>query len=147
MSILTLPLQPDGAIITVGFLVSEPRQAALKKAGVAIPMPVIARCLVDTGASGTCVDATVIAKLGLLPSGTVNVHTPSTGATPCVRNQFDVGIGILMDNGQIHLPGMIIPVIESDLKFQGIEALLGRNILEQGVLIYDGRRRLLTLAF
>jgi len=42
---------------------------------------------------------------------------------------------------------MIIPVIESDLKSQGIEALLGRNILEQGILIYDGRRRLLTLAF
>jgi len=119
----------------------------MKKAGIAIPPPVIVRCLIDTGASGTCVDTSVIAKLGLLPSGTVNVHTPSTGATPCVKNQFDVGIGIVMDNGQIHLPGMIIPVIESDLKSQGIEALLGRNILEQGILIYDGRRRLLTLAF
>jgi predicted aspartyl protease len=147
MSILTLPLEPSGAIITVGFLVSSPRQAALKKAGLPVPPPVVVKCLVDTGASGTCVDPMVIQQLQIPPSGTVSIHTPSTGATPCICNQFDVGIGIIMDNGEVHLPGMIIPVIESDLKAQGIQALLGRDILEQAVLIYDGRRRLLTLAF
>jgi hypothetical protein len=147
MSILTAPLQPNGAIITVGFLVSAPRQEALKKAGQPVPRPVVVPCLVDTGASSTCVDPTVIQQLQIPPSGTVPIHTPSTGGTPCVCNQFDVGVGIVMDNGEIHLPGMIIPVIESNLKDQGIQALLGRDILEQSVLIYDGRRRLLTLAF
>jgi hypothetical protein len=147
MSILTLPLEPNGPIITVGFVVSAPREAALKKAGQQVPAPVIVRCLVDTGASGTCVDPTVIAKLQIPPSGTVPIHTPSTGVTPVECNQFDVGIGIVMDDGEIHLPGMVVPVIESDLKSLGIHALLGRDILAQSVLIYDGRRRFLTLAF
>jgi hypothetical protein len=148
MSILTLPLlQPGGPVITVGFIVSAPRQGALKKAGVAIPSPVVVKCLVDTGASCTCVDRTVIQQLQIPPSGTVSIHTPSTGPTPCVCNQFDIGIGIVMDNGQIHLPGMIIPVIESDLNVPGISALPGGDILEQAILIHDGRRSLSTLAF
>ncbi len=147
MSILTLPLQPGGPIIRVGFLVSGPRQSALKRANLAIPNPVVVPCLVDTGASCTCVDPGVIQQLQLVSSGTISIHTPSTGATPHVCNQFDVGIGIVMDNGQIHLSGLVLPVIESNLKGQGIQALLGRDLLEQGILIYDGRQGRLTLAF
>jgi hypothetical protein len=52
-----------------------------------------------------------------------------------------------MDNGQVHLSGLVIPVIEGDLNAQGIQALLGRDLLEQGILIYDGRKRVVTLAF
>ena len=52
-----------------------------------------------------------------------------------------------MDANQVHLSGLIIPVIESDLNAQGFQALLGRDVLDQGILIYDGHRRLLTLAF
>ena len=147
MSILTLPLEPSGPIITIGFVVSGPRQSALKKAGQPVPDPVIARCLLDTGDSGTCVDSQVIAKLQIPPSGTVPIHTPSTGATPKICNQFDVGIGIIMDDGAVHLPGVVIPVIESDLDSLGIQALLGRDILDQALLIYDGHGRTLTLAF
>jgi predicted aspartyl protease len=147
MPILTLPLEPDGAVINIGFVVSGPRQDAMRKAGVPIPAPVVVRGLVDTGASGTCVDCTVIKKLQLVPSGTISIHTPSTGPNPKTCNQFDVGVGIVMDNNQIHLSGLVIPVIESDLSALNIQALLGRDLLEQGILIYDGRRRLLTLAF
>jgi hypothetical protein len=147
MPILTLPLEPDGPIISVGFVVSAPRQMALERAKLPVPKPVIVRGLIDTGASCTCVDSTVIQRLQLVPSGTVPVHTPSTSGTPHICSQFDIGIGLLMDNGQVHSPGLVIPVIESDLGSQGIQALLGRNLLEQGILIYDGRRRLLTLAF
>jgi hypothetical protein len=89
----------------------------------------------------------VIAKLQIPASGTVPIHTPSTGGTPKICNQFDVGIGIIMDDGAVHLPGMVIPVVESELALNGIQALLGRDILDQAVLIYDGHRSALTLAF
>lgn len=147
MPFLTLSLEPGGPIITVGFVVSAPRRAALQRAGQPIPSPVIVRGLIDTGASCTCVDPTVIKKLQLAPSGTVPIHTPSTGTVPHNCNQFDIGIAIIMDNGQVHLPGMIIPVIESDLNSQGIQALLGRDLLDQGILIYNGTSRSVTLAF
>jgi predicted aspartyl protease len=147
MPILTLPLEIGGAIIDVGFAVSGPRQEAMRKAGLKVPPPVLARALVDTGASCTCLDPAVIGKLGLVPSGTASIHTPSTGCKSYICNQFDVAVGIVMDAKQVHLSSLIIPVIESDLNAQGFQALLGRDVLDQGILIYDGHRRLLTLAF
>ncbi len=116
-------------------------------AGLPIPLPVIVRALIDTGASCTCVDSSVITRLGLAPSGTALMHTPSTAGAAVSCNQFDVAVGLIMDANEIHVPALIIPVIESSLACQGIQALLGRDILEKGILIYDGRHRSLTLAF
>ena len=119
----------------------------MAKEGLPIPAPVIVRALIDTGASCTCLDSAVIAKLGLVPIGTVLMHTPSTAGSAVSRNQFDVAVGVVMDAGEIHVPSMIIPVIESALVSQGIQALLGRDLLEKGILIFDGRHKSLTLAF
>ncbi|MBU4270649.1 MAG: hypothetical protein KKA28_02115 [Planctomycetes bacterium] len=52
-----------------------------------------------------------------------------------------------MDSNQVHLSSGIIPVVESDLISQGFEALIGRDVLDQGILIYDGCRRQTALAF
>ena len=48
MPILTLPIESGGAVISVGFLVSAPRQAALQQAGLEVPPPQVVRGLVDT---------------------------------------------------------------------------------------------------
>lgn len=116
-------------------------------AKLAVPAPVVVRALVDTGASGTCVAPAIVRQLGLVPSGTVTMHTPSTAGKPVVRSQFDVAVGIFMDSDEVHIPSLIIPVVESDLACQGIQALIGRDVLENGILIYDGRPRSVTLAF
>ena len=147
MPILTLPLEIGGAIIDVCFEVSGPRREALEKASLEIPAPIMVRALVDTGASCTCLDPAAIRKLELAPSGTVSLHTPSTGSKPHVCNQFDVAVGIVMDDNRVHLSSLIIPVIESDLNVLGFQALLGRDVLDQGILVYNGHHRLLTLAF
>ena len=147
MPILTLPIESAGDILTVGFAVSEPRQAAMKKAGLPIPPLVFARGLVDTGASCTCVDPTVVQKLQLEPSGTTQMLTPSTGATPHICSQFDVAVAIVMDARQVHVCSLLTPVVESDLSPHGIQALIGRDVLDRGILIYDGCRRQIALAF
>jgi predicted aspartyl protease len=146
MPVLTIPLEARGAIMTVGIGVSLPRSIALKKAGLVVPQVVIIRALIDTGANCTCVDPEVIKKLALTPSGVVHMLSASTGATPHVCNQFDVAIVIAMDN-QVHVPSLVIPVIESNLKTHGFHALIGRDVLDQGVMIYDGPRRSITLTF
>ena len=147
MPILRCHLDHTGPIINAAVGVSGPRAVALQKAGLALPGPVIIRALLDTGASCTCVDPTVIRKLGLTPSGTAQVHTPSTGGTPHNCNQFDIALYVIMDGNQVHVPSVIIPVIESDLNQQGIQALIGRDILNQSVLHYDGPQRSVSLAF
>ncbi len=56
----TLGLTPEGPVIDLVVMASQPRVDALKSAGLPIPTPVALRCLIDTGASGTCFDAAAI---------------------------------------------------------------------------------------
>ena len=148
MPILTQPIHPDGAIVSLGVVVSGPRMAALKAAGVAIPDPVLGRALLDTGASATVIDLTVVAKLRLVPTGAVPVHTPSTGGTPAVCEQYDVGLALILGSGQIHMvPALVVPVIAVDLSSQGIQALIGRDVLREAVFVYNGDAGTFTLAF
>ena len=126
--------------------VSQARRDALRASNQPIPPPQRIRGLVDTGASCTCVDVSILQALNLQPTGTVPVHTPSTGPNPYPANQYDVSITLH------HLPHLSfsianIPVVDSDLSIQGIDALIGRDILENALLVYDGYTGIFTLAF
>jgi hypothetical protein len=120
---------------------------ALTLAGQAPPAPQTGRGLIDTGASCTCIDPMIFAALGIQPTGIVPMLTPSTGATPQNAETYDVGIFI--PNGQE--PALIIPTLAvsaSELYAgQGFHALIGRDILERCVLIYNGKLPYVTLSY
>ena len=44
------------------------------------------------------------------------------------------------------MPAMVIPVIASDRSAQSIQALIGRDVLAESILIYNGIDRTFTLA-
>jgi predicted aspartyl protease len=96
--------------------------------------------MIDTGASGTVISKGIADKLGINPVGTALVNTPSSENVSC--NQFDV---------QILLPENIsfssIVVIETPLQGQHIQCLIGRDILQKGILIYTGYENSFTLSF
>ena len=146
MPSLTLAFAPEGPILQILVYASAPRRAALKAAGMPIPKPISINVLVDTGASSTCVDSSQLAKLGIPPSGLIDVHTPSTGSTPVQLSQFDVDLGVVLDNGKFHLISTL-PVIESNFVSPGVDGLLGRDVLSQGILIFNGSAKTFTLAF
>jgi predicted aspartyl protease len=146
MPILTLPLGADGAIITVLLHASAPRQTVLRAAGQQVPPPVVGRGLIDTGASATAIDPTVVQALGLVPTGTASIVTPSTGLTPHVCNQYDISLLVLMAQ-QFHVASLIIPVFESQLLNQGIHALIGRDVLAGCMFVYNGKASTLSIAF
>jgi hypothetical protein len=104
--------------------------------------------IVDTGASISAVDATVIARLGVQPVGTANVGTAGgiqTQSTYPARLSF---------------PGTNLPSMEfnsllgANLGGQVITGpmpgnlivLLGRDVLEHFVFIYNGPNGMFTLA-
>lgn len=127
--------------------VSVPRQTALTQANQAVPAPVAAKLVVDTGASLTVIDTTILtvidttilAQLGLSPRGTQAIHTPSTKGVPHEANQFDISIFIPgMTPGQLAHIVPALPVIDGDLKAQGIDGLLGRDVLATCRLTYFG---------
>lgn len=101
MPSLTIPILPDGAFVTFIVAVTAARRTALASAGQAVPNPVVGmRGLIDTGASGTLIHTVLIQSLGLMPTGSVAIHMPTTGSTPMLLNSYDVALGIAMDKKQ-----------------------------------------------
>ncbi|HEX6747062.1 MAG TPA: aspartyl protease family protein [Longimicrobium sp.] len=149
MAQFTLQLDPaNGPVLTAVVGVSIARGDALMAAGQPIPEGISIRALIDTGASCTCVDPAVLDRLNLAPTGFVSVHTPSTGGAPHQAEQYDVSL-IIPGAGPHHVPLAIpaVPVMATELSLQGIDALIGRDVLRECVLIYNGSVGMFTIAF
>ena len=145
----TLPIDANGPFVKVLLSVSEAREIALIKASKPVPAPVIAKGLIDTGASCTCVDFSIIKQLKISPSGETKVVTPSTRSrNPETMNQYDICLKIYET---VEAPPYTIrnlPVIETELlENQGFHALIGRDVLSKCVLVYNGDKNIYTLAF
>ena len=138
MPILTLPNAQDGPTIQILVAVSEPRFQALAQVGQPIPAPQPARFLVDTGASITAIDPSIIQPLGVPSTGTASMMTPSTGGTPHSCNLFDGSLVIRYGHGLMHILSPCVAVAEAVLIHQGIAGLIGRDVLSGCLLTYNG---------
>ena len=134
---LATQISVGGPIIDVKVGVSRERRLVLEAAKQPVPGPIQIRALVDTGASCTNIDPDVFSQLGLTPTGVATVHTPSTGTAGHVTNQYDVSLVLL--HPKLSFTFFAIPVIESQLAIQGIQGLLGRDVLAKCLLVYDGQ--------
>jgi predicted aspartyl protease len=142
---IVLQVVAGGPLVDILVGVSAEREEALKKASTPVPPPVPIRALIDTGASCTAIDPGALTSLGLTPTGSTPVHTPTTGNTAQNADQYDVSIVLL--NPKLNLTFPTIAVIESKLSIQGIQALIGRDVLTNCLFIYDGQSGIFTLSF
>jgi hypothetical protein len=146
----TLQILPQaGPVLNAVATVSQPRMMALQKEGKPIPQSVQIRGLVDTGASCTCMDPSVLNSLQLTPTGPCKINTPSTGANPHTSFQYDIQL-VIPGSSPTHPPLVLrsIPVASAELLVQqGFHALIGRDILRHCVLTYNGSTGLFILAY
>jgi predicted aspartyl protease len=96
--------------------------------------------LVDTGASGSAVDLEIIEKLGLQPTGAISIATPSHEHHDVLTYDID----LIIEQNQFHLSD--VPVFATGLKNQGIHGLIGRDVLQHMLLVYNGYSGDFTLA-
>lgn len=144
---ITLPLSlKAGCIVQVGVGITEARKKALEANGVTPPELQFATALIDTGTSISAIDVSIVSALGLTPTDIVPVHTPSTGQTPAPTELYDVRTYLYHADSE-YLVDRAIPVIGSQLKVQGFEVLLGRDVLQDCLFIYDGLAGYFTLGF
>ena len=87
----------------------------------------------------------MILQLGLVPTGTTSIITPSTGNQAHTCAQYDASVVLI--HLELAYTFNALPVIESDLKHQGILALIGRDVLSSCLFVYDGRHGIFSLAF
>jgi len=71
--------------------------------------------------------------------------TRSTGQQAHHANLYDVSL--ILVHPQLILTQHNVPVAEAQLAMQGIQALIGRDVLKSCLLIYDGQAGVFTLAF
>lgn len=143
---LTLDIEALGPIVQVGVGVSEPVRAALVTANRTLPALQISRALVDTGASCSVVDEAVVKALGLSPVSFATVHTPSTAGKPIQQPVYDVSIWLYHAQTK-YVWERSFPVGCAVLRAQGIDMLLGRDVLAECLLICDGPERRFTISF
>jgi predicted aspartyl protease len=143
----TRQLTNNAPILFAVLEVTQARGKALAASGQPIPKRQVMNALVDTGASCTCVDPAIIQALGLTPTGSTQMYTPSTGAQAHVTDQYDASLKIYCTMEQAPLEIPVIAVVASDLRVQGIDALIGRDVLKFCLLSYNGDQGSFTLAF
>jgi len=136
-------------MLTAFIGVSRERRSALTLAKMEIPQIVSIRALIDTGASVTCVDPSVMISLQLTPTGKIPIHTPSTKNDPVEHDQYDVSLFVpAVTDTQPPLVLHILPVVCAELLIpQGFHALIGRDVLRQCLFSYNGSAGHFTLAY
>lgn len=95
----------------------------------------------------------MLQPLNLTPTGSTGINTPSTGAAAETRLIYDVSLIILHPQYGANppVPALVkntIPVICTELfAAQGIHALIGRDVLQSCLLVYDGVNGTFSLAY
>lgn len=107
------------------------------------PIPISA--LVDTGAATTMIQQWVFDQLELWPVGQQLIHTASTGGNPVTADVYAIDISLAGEETGL-LASNLKVLSAKELSGLGVQALLGRDILGRGLLIYDGLERRFTLA-
>lgn len=128
-----------GPVIPIEIHIPAALAQQLSAANQPIPPPEAGLGLIDTGATLTCVHEPVLQKLGLHAVGVIN---SGTAAGTISQNTYAAQLRIPA-NGVV---AELAPVVGVNLSGQlaaingqpQIIALLGRNLLSHGVLVYNG---------
>jgi hypothetical protein len=149
-----IPLQPSpqalmttGPLIQIQIEIPAALAAIMQAANQPIPAPVDGMALIDTGATITSIHAPILTGLGINPVGVANVGTaggPQQQSTYPARFSFP----------GTPLPGFeMAQVIGCDLTGQTVLnqrqliALIGRDVLANAILVYNGSAGMFSLSF
>jgi hypothetical protein len=148
MPLITGPILPGGAVIDVRVGVSATRSRLLLANSLPVPYPVAVRVLIDTGSSHSGFAGRVFEELRIAPVGKMPLLTPSTvPESPHECDVFDVSLS-LVANGAAH-PFGTSRVMKADcwMEGEGMEGLIGRDILDRCTFMYYGKERCFSLGF
>jgi hypothetical protein len=141
----------EGALVQILVGLARAETLILRQQGKPIPNPMSLQALIDPGAEQTCLSPEALAPLigmGIQPTKFVFANMPATvGFTSAT--QYNVGLSVVhpSQNSKKNLILRTCPVLEQPLGPLGYQALLGRDVLSNCLLIYDGPSARFTLGY
>lgn len=136
-----LALQQIGSVFDEEISVPTALQEALIAKGLTVPPPERGRALIDTGATFSAVENTIMTRLGVPPVGITSV---GTAGGRHMANQYPAKFTLTLGNGSISFE--IPRATGVNMTDQPYIALIGRNLLANVVMIYNGGLGIITLA-
>jgi len=135
-----LALQVRGPIVQVSVGVEQNIAQQLLQQGQSPPTPITGVALIDTGASVTCIDDAAARGLGLPAIDVVTVASASHAASP--QNVYPI---------QVEIAGLPVTIgapraVGAALAAQGLLLLIGRDVLQQCTLFYNGPAGIFSLS-
>ena len=93
-------LQGVGPIVDIRIAIGREVEAVLRASGTAVPPPLQAVAMIDTGATGSVIRQGLAAQLGLNPVGVTYINTPSSTNVPChILLNGDSIVSLMIDKG------------------------------------------------
>ncbi|MFZ0226565.1 MAG: aspartyl protease family protein [Mycobacterium sp.] len=131
-------LEHDGPLLAVDLSISSALQRSLEAQKQHVPQSVRCNGLIDTGSSRTVIRLGLARKLRLNPVSTVRARTASGAEEACGV----YSVQLILPNGST---ADLTQAVELPLQEPGIDVLIGRDILSQGMLVYLGTKNEFTL--
>jgi hypothetical protein len=148
MNTLRIPVRPEGALVEIAVGLAYPDVRIQRQAGRPVPDPVPVLALIDTGAQATAVDPaalTAVIGLGIQPTRFVFVNLSGAGTQPSAEYAVGLAVGPTATGKKPIFAVRSQLVIAQDLAPLGYQAIIGRDLLAQCLLIYDGPGNSVTL--
>lgn len=148
MSLISRPITAEGAVVDVCIGVSRPRETVLRRVGHRVPAKVPLRLLIDTGSFITGLPLAAFQSLDIEPFDEISIGTASTlRDQPHLSPLYQVGFSFISGTSLWTIPSIeAIAGAGYDLA-DGVQGIIGRDILQHCNLVYLGKDRRFELAY
>ncbi len=147
MRTLRVPIGRAGALIDIEIGVSTARRNALVRQGREVPPAVKVPFLVDTGASSSMVDDSIMRTLQLTPTSAAQFHSASSNGLAQSCDVFDVSVLLGGTGRPTAMRFDPLPILATAFINHPSQGLLGRDVLNHLQLEWNGPGTLLTISY
>jgi hypothetical protein len=141
----TASLTTEGLELPVMIGLCSADMKALQAASIPVPRPPVVPGIIDTGSNCCCISARVATLLGIVP---IRQGSTQTAAGPAFVNLYKVSLFIPRPGSTTEFLTVADSwtVTELSPTVTGIEAIVGRDLLAQLLLVLNGPRNAFALA-
>jgi hypothetical protein len=144
---LALDAQSNGLLVDVRIWFSSVRRSQMFRLGLNVPPPIEATLIIDTGADTTMINDQHMRALGLEPISQTRVMTSTSQGLSVPCDVYDISLEIINRTGNPSWFIQPLAVLAKPLLNQATEGMVGRDVLSQGILVYDGPRNRFNLNY